>query len=237
MKGIIPCSDKKIMLILTLFINSTIVWGQLKITGTVSDTAETPLVYATVKLLTNNTVIQTTSSDSIGNFSFTGLANGDYRIEGSYIGAKGMSKVFRLNKDTSVMIVIIQSKTVLKEVKVSANKPLLERKIDRLVFNVENSIAAKGTDLSEAIALTPMLKVDDNGISIVGKRGVSVMINDRILNISGADLVNYLKSLRSDDVAKIEVITTPPSKYEAQGNSGLINIVLKKNRFWDGAEM
>ena len=135
------------------------------------------------------------------------------------------------------MIVIIQSKTVLKEVKVSANKPLLERKIDRLVFNVENSIAAKGTDLSEAIALTPMLKVDDNGISIVGKRGVSVMINDRILNISGADLVNYLKSLRSDDVAKIEVITTPPSKYEAQGNSGLINIVLKKNRFWDGAEM
>ena len=236
MKGTIPCSYKKIILILTLFINSTIVWGQLKITGTVIDTVGTPLVYATVKLLANNTAIQTTSSDSIGNFSFTGLANGEYRVEGSYIGAKEMSKVFRLNKDTSVMIVIIQSKTVLKTVKVTANKPLLERKIDRLVFNVENSIAAKGTDLSEAIALTPLVKVDDNGISIVGKSGVSVMINDRILNISGADLVNYLKSLRSDDVAKIEVITAPPSKYEAHGNSGLINIVLKKNPVlgWSG---
>ncbi|HSC37271.1 MAG TPA: outer membrane beta-barrel family protein, partial [Chitinophagaceae bacterium] len=120
-------------------------------------------------------------------------------------------------------------RAVLKEVTVTANKPLVERKIDRLVFNVENSIAAKGMDLMQALALTPMLRVDDNSISIVGKSGVSVMINGRILNLGGADLANYLRSLRSDDIAKIEVITTPPARYEAQGNSGMINIVLKKN--------
>ena len=128
-------------------------------------------------------------------------------------------------------------RAVLKEVTVTANKPLVERKIDRLVFNVENSIAAKGMDLMQALALTPMLRVDDNSISIVGKSGVSVMINGRILNLGGTDLANYLRSLRSDDIAKIEVITTPPARYEAQGNSGMINIVLKKNPAigWSGS--
>ena len=70
------------------------------------------------------------------------------------------------------------------------------------------------------------------------KSGLSVMINERMVNLSGNDLMNYLKSLRSDDIAKIEVITTPPAKYEAQGNSGIINIVLKKrikNFGWSGS--
>ncbi|WP_234034241.1 hypothetical protein [Elizabethkingia sp. M8] len=74
-----------------------------------------------------------------------------------------------------------------------------------------------------------MLSINDNSISIIGKSGVAVMINDKILNLSGTDLINYLKSLRSDDISKIEIITTPPAKYEAQGNSGMLNIILKKN--------
>ena len=84
-------------------------------------------------------------------------------------------------------------------------------------------------DAVDALATTPLVKVDDNtGVSIVGKSGVAVMINDRILNLSDAELVTYLKSLRSENIEKIEVITAPPAKYEAQGNSGLINIVLKE---------
>jgi hypothetical protein len=76
-----------------------------------------------------------------------------------------------------------------------------------------------------------MLKVDENmgTISIIGKSSVNVMINGKMLNLSGTALLNYLKSIRSENISKIEVITTPPSKYEAQGNSGLINIILKKN--------
>lgn len=233
----IPGSYKKSILILTLMMNGAIVMGQFKITGTISDTAKRPLAYATLRLLTDHTIEQTTLSDSTGHFSFAGLAVGDYRVEGSYLGAKEVSGLFSLRKDTAVVLVIRQPGTALKTVTVTGNKPLLEKKIDRMVFNVENSIAAKGTDLSEALALTPMLRVSDNGISIVGKSGVSIMINERILNIGGADLVNYLKSLRSDDVARIEVITTPPAKYEAQGNSGMINIVLKKNPAlgWSGS--
>lgn len=110
-------------------------------------------------------------------------------------------------------------------------KLLLERKADRLIFNVEASIASQGMDGAETLANVPMLKVDDNlgNISITGKSSVNVMINGRMLNLSGTALLNYLKTIRSENISKIEVITTPPAKYEAQGNSGLINIILKKN--------
>lgn len=119
----------------------------------------------------------------------------------------------------------------VEQINLLVKKKLIERKADRLIFNVEASIASQGMDATETLANVPMLKVDENmgSISITGKSSVSVMINGRMLNLSGTALLNYLKSIRSENISKIEVITTPPSKYEAQGNSGLINIILKKN--------
>ncbi|REC63272.1 TonB-dependent receptor [Chryseobacterium pennae] len=123
-----------------------------------------------------------------------------------------------------------QVKTI-ETVTVNGKKALVERKVDRLVYNIQNSMLSNGSSGIEALASTPLLKIDeDKGIiSIVGKNGVSVMVNDRMLNLSGTELTNYLKNLRSENILKIEVITTPPAKYDAQGNSGIINIVLKKN--------
>ncbi len=122
------------------------------------------------------------------------------------------------------------SEKEIQTVSLTGKKKLIERKIDRTVFNVENSIASQGMDGVEALRNTPLIKVDETtGISIIGKSGVSVMINDKIVQMSDTELLNYLKSLRSENIARIEVITTPPAKYDAQGNSGIINIVLKKN--------
>lgn len=125
----------------------------------------------------------------------------------------------------------VEKTSEIKEVVVTANrKKTFERKIDRFVFNTENSIASKGADGLDVLAATPMVKADDEGnIEIVGKSSVSVMINDKPVNLSGKDLVSYLKTIRSENIGRIEVITTPPAKYEAQGNSGIINIVLKQN--------
>ena len=119
----------------------------------------------------------------------------------------------------------------VEQINLLVKKKLIERKADRLIFNVEASIASQGMDGTETLANVPMLKVDENmgSISITGKSTVNVMINGRMLNLSGTALLNYLKSIRSENISKIEVITTPPSKYEAQGNSGIINIILKKN--------
>lgn len=126
----------------------------------------------------------------------------------------------------------------IEAVTVNGKKVLVERKMDRLVYNVQNSMLSQGSSGTEVLAGTPLLQVDENKglLSIAGKNGVSVMVNDRMLNLSGTELMNYLRNLRSENILKIEVITTPPAKYEAQGNSGIINIVLKKNQNlgWSG---
>ncbi|UKB79970.1 outer membrane beta-barrel family protein [Chryseobacterium sp. MEBOG07] len=126
----------------------------------------------------------------------------------------------------------------IEAVTVNGKKVLVERKVDRLVYNVQNSMLSQGSSGTEVLAGTPLLQVDENKglLSIAGKNGVSVMVNDRMLNLSGAELINYLRNIRSENILKIEVITTPPAKYEAQGNSGIINIVLKKNQNlgWSG---
>ena len=116
----------------------------------------------------------------------------------------------------------------LKGVTVTAKKKLFERKIDRLVFNVENNISATGLDAYELLKITPNLRVNNDVITIPGKNKLAIMINDRLVQLSNEELINYLKTISSNDIKKIEVITTPPSKYDAEGNSGLINIVLKK---------
>jgi len=127
---------------------------------------------------------------------------------------------------------------IIESISLEGKKKIIERKVDRLVYDVQNSMVSQGSSGTEVLANTPLLKVDeDKGLlSIIGKSGVSVMVNDRMLNLSGTELMNYLKNLRSENIAKIEVITTPPAKYDAQGNSGIINIVLKKNQNlgWSG---
>ncbi|MBT2562528.1 outer membrane beta-barrel family protein [Pedobacter sp. ISL-64] len=205
-------------------------FGQFNIRGQINDTTKRPIADVSLKLMRDTNVLTTTFSDMNGKFIFNAVNPGQYTIVASFIGREEIRTSLKVYGDTTISLYLQKSTDViLKGVTITANKPLLERKIDRIVFNVSNSIAAKGTDLTQALALTPMLRVDGSGISISGKSGVSIMINERIVNIGGADLVNYLKSLRSDDVEKIEVLTTPPAKYEAQGNSGMINIVLKSN--------
>ncbi len=198
-----------------------------------------PFATAILKKRGDRQILNAVQADNSGQFLLKATDKGDYLVSLSSVGMDSSTVSVSLSGMRVIQlpeITLNKKVTHLGEVTVTANKPMLERKIDRMVFNLPNSIAAKGLDLSQALALTPMLRVTDNGVSVVGKSGVSVMINDRILNISGADLINYLRSLRSDDVEKIEVITTPPAKYEAQGNSGLINIVLKKNQSlgWSG---
>lgn len=97
----------------------------------------------------------------------------------------------------------------LKGVTVTAKKKLFERKIDRLVFNVENNISATGLDAYELLKITPNLRVNNDVITIPGKNKLAIMINDRLVQLSNEELINYLKTISSNDIKKIEVITTP----------------------------
>ncbi|MDO3425948.1 outer membrane beta-barrel family protein [Chryseobacterium sp. APV1] len=116
----------------------------------------------------------------------------------------------------------------IEQIEIVTKKKLIERKIDRLVFNVENSISATGGDALDALKVTPGIRVLNDKISMIGKSGMIVMVDDKVIKLSGDDLIGFLKTIPSDNIKSIEVITVPPSKYEAQGNSGIINIKLNK---------
>lgn len=116
----------------------------------------------------------------------------------------------------------------IEMVEIIAKKKLIERKVDRLIFNVESSVSAIGGDALDALKITPGIRIQNDQISMIGKSNMAIMIDDRIIQLSGDDLINFLKTIRSDDIKSIEIITAPPSKYDAEGNSGLINFRLKK---------
>lgn len=118
----------------------------------------------------------------------------------------------------------------LNGIVVAGKAPLIERKIDRIIFNVENSISLIGGTAWDAVQKSPGVRTTgDSKIMLSGNNSAKVMLNGRMLQLSGDDLANLLKSISSADIARIEVITNPPSMYDA-GGGGLINIVNKRNR-------
>lgn len=200
------------------------------ISGILKDNADNPVTGALLTI--NNTAIVKTGTTDKNGFYTIEIPAGQYLFEISKQNTTLLLETITIKGDTIKNIILhepVSSEKKLDEITLITRKKLIERKVDRTVFNIENSISSQGTDALEALSNTPLVKVTDNSISIAGKSSVAVMINDRLLNLQGEDLQNYLRSIRSDDIAKIEVITTPPAKYTAEGQSGLINIILKKN--------
>lgn len=229
--------NRKIVFLLSL-ISSSFIFAQ-SVEGSITDKDNKP-VSETEVLITRNDIKFSAITDEKGLFRIPLKENGDYLLEIIKDGVKTSSEKITVNGNHRKDIQIKETPVVeqkIEGVSITAKKKLFERKVDRLVFNVENSVASQGIDAIEALAKTPMVKTSDDAISIAGKSNVAVMINDRLLNLNGQELINYLKTLRSDDILKIEVITTPPAKYDAEGKSGLINIILKKNANlgWNGS--
>jgi outer membrane receptor protein involved in Fe transport len=133
------------------------------------------------------------------------------------------------NNPPQVPDTVLKSKKDLKEVIVTGKKPLVTRKSDRYIINVESSYLANGNSGLDVLKKSPGIWVDPNGaIRIKGGQGVAVMINDVIQRMSAEELAEYLRSLKSEDISKIEVITNPQAEYEASGAGGIVHIVLKK---------
>ena len=174
-------------------------------------------------------------TDEQGRYVLNGLKAGSYVMNVKALGYEDHhSDRFTIDGRPATIltrdIVLVPKSIELKEVVISAQLPLFRQEIDRLIFNVGNSPASQGGDAIDALKNTPLLRVDErtNAISMIGKSNLRVMVNGRMLNLSGEELITYLRTLPADNIASIEVITTPPARYEAEGNSGLLNIVLKK---------
>ena len=201
------------------------------ITGKITDEKFAPIEFVNVVLLNSkdSSFVDGVVSDSEGRFSMpahNGIEN--FTLSISYMGYK-TTQLKIVSADLG-NIVLHQEAKSLNEVVVRGHKPIIKREIDRLVFNVNNTPYQKGNTIMDLLRMTPLLKVTDNAISIIGKSNVRVMINGKISYLDSSDIIQYLKSLQSDDVISIEVITTPPAKYEAGGNGGMINIITRNRK-------
>ncbi len=205
--------------------------AQAVLTGTVNNTSNTPVAYAIVRLQRlpghPQQVLQT---DSTGSFRFAELPTGAYVLNAAATGYQTAALHINIERDTVVSILLQPSTTRLGEVTVTAGKPAIENDPDKLVYNVASNITATGSNVLEAIAKVPGIKVNDNEISITGKGAVKVLINDRLVQLAGIDLVRYLKSMSASQISKIELIKNPSAQYDAEGNAGLINITTRQRK-------
>jgi len=218
------------ILLLFAFLFPLFLFSQNKITGQILDSENNPVEFATINLQTKDSILlKTEFSDENGKFDIE-EKQGNYLLDISYLGNPLFTQEIELNNKVDLGIIKVENSITLQEIIISKEKKLIEKKIDRLVFNVENSVAATGGDVLDILKITPRIKVQNDQISMIGKSGMAVMIDDRMTYLSGSDLANYLRTLKSDEIKSIEVITNPPAKYSAEGNSGIINIVTKKLR-------
>jgi iron complex outermembrane receptor protein len=208
-----------------------------KITGTLVTETGKPADYATVSLLKakDSTVIKSSLSNETGRYSIERVTPGTYLVKATIIGYdKSISGPVTVAANATVNIPVLKlvpATSSLKAVNVVATKPLIERKIDRTVINVENSVLAAGNSAMEILERAPGVTIDkDDNISLKGKQGVTIMLDGKLTYLSSAQLASLLRSTDGNTIQSIEIITNPSAKYDAAGNSGIINIKLKKNR-------
>ncbi len=209
-----------------------------KISGNVIDGDSKIIESSTITLLKakDSSVVKIAAANKLGHFIFENINEGKYLVSVSAVGhQKGYSEVFSVTPEKSSItlktIELLPQVKSLAAVTVSTHKPLIEQKIDRTVINVEASITNVGNTALEVLEKSPGVSVDKDGnISLKGKQGVQIYIDGRPSYLSGADLANMLRNMSASQLEQIEIMTNPPAKYDAAGNSGIINIKTKKNK-------
>ena len=211
--------------------------GSVKITVT-GETSNT-LEGATAELLRANdsVLVRTALTDKSGLAEFSGLPFNTYRLRLSHVGfSPRYSEVFTLTEtapDLTLPALSLQAsrQSSMQGVTVTAKKPFIQKLSDRIVVNVESSIVSAGSSALDVMERSPGITIDQNDVlSLRGRSGVIVMIDGKPSPLSAADLANYLRGLPANAIERIDIITNPSAKYDAAGNSGIIDIRMKKDQ-------
>jgi outer membrane receptor for ferrienterochelin and colicin len=206
-----------------------------EIQGRAIDQAHKGVDYATIsiKKTKSNQILQSTIADTGGHFKFIVKEKGDYLIKISAVGMDSLTVSLTLAEMKVVQlpdIVITPSSKQLKEVSITAQRPIIKQEIDRLVYDVQADPDNKMITALDMIGRVPLLSVDGmDRIQLRGSTKYKILINGRESAIMAQSPSDVLKSMPALNIEKIEVITTPPSKYDAEGLAGIINIITKRN--------
>ena len=208
------------------------------IKGSVVDSSGKAIFNASVSLLRakDSSLVKGVISNAQGKFEFNNLPVGNYFINATLLEHKdawsSLLSIDSIHQQINLAaLTLLRVTASLQEVTVVAKKPLFEQKIDRMIVNVASSITSAGNTALEVLERSPGVIVDqqNNTISMNGKDGVVVMINGKINRMPMTAVVQMLASMSADNIEKIELITTPPANFDAEGNAGYINILLKSN--------
>lgn len=224
----------KVFTLATLLLISSVLMGQAtKITGKIIDgDSQNPVEYATV-------MVKETATDKVKEGATTGLdgafvlntTSTDFYIEVSFIGFKSQ-KITDFDKNSNTIdlgtIALSSDSQTFDEVVVRAEKSQTEFKLDKRVFNVGKDLSSTGASALEVLNNVPSVNVNIEGeISLRGSQGVQILINGKP-SVIASEQGNALGTITADMIDRIEVITNPSAKYDAEGTSGIINIVIKK---------
>lgn len=218
-----------------LLFSFTTVFAQ-KISGKLIDASGTGQAFATVTLLSakDSALAKGAVSDDLGAFEMAGVRPGRYLVRTQLVGFQTtLSDPFDVGSaDLSLPVIVLKpSSKELQEVSIVAQKPLIEVQADKLIFNVDASPTNQGLNALELLRKSPGVSLDQNeNISLKGRQNVMVQINGKLTPITGQDLAQYLKSINSSDLEAIEIIATPGAAYDAEGNAGIINLRIKKDK-------
>jgi outer membrane beta-barrel protein/carboxypeptidase family protein len=207
-----------------------VVNAQVSIRGKVTDEKKESPGPVVVSLRQGDHLISSTITDSTGYYRFTNILKGDYKLLFKNIGYRDTMVLATINRDT-LLNLQFQHIQMLPEAVVRARKPIFKMEIDRLRFNVGETDLVFGSNIWDIIEKTPLVTASEDGtIQISGTSGAIVYMNNKRKVLAGTALKDYLSSIPADNLEAIEVITTPSSKYDAEGGAGIINIVTKKNK-------
>jgi len=205
--------------------------GQLKSAGGEA------VAFANVALFhtADSSLYKAGTSDEAGIFEMRALGAGAYFLKAIGIGFEDLRRnelVLTADQQLDLGVLTLASKTMdLAEATVTAARVLVEIKPDRTIFNVDGTINSVGSDAISLLRKAPNVTVDNNdNISVLGRSGVLLYVDGKRLPLTGADLTNYLQSLTAEQIDRIEIITNPGAKYEAEGNAGIIDIRLKRDK-------
>ncbi|TDH20669.1 TonB-dependent receptor [Segetibacter sp. 3557_3] len=210
--------------------------AQGRVTGVVKDEKGNVLPAVTVALLQlpANTEIKTVVSDKEGVYVFIAITAGKYTVSASSVGhVTASAKAFTLSADQTISVpdlILPASPKAMTDVTVQTKRPLIENKIDKMVVNVDASPSNAGATAMEVLEKSPGITVDrDGNISLKGKQGIIVLMDGKQTYLSGQDLANLLRNMPASQLDQIEIMTQPSARYDAAGNSGIINLRTKKN--------
>ncbi|HCN82501.1 MAG TPA: TonB-dependent receptor, partial [Sphingobacteriaceae bacterium] len=217
--------------------NNSLVQNRGKINGRVVDSiSRVPIAYAGVTLYQdgNDNPVNVAASDQKGNFSISNLADGNYRMVVEFLSyKKRIIDHIVIGKSTNLSlgnILLASIQTLLESVTITGKVPVIENKIDKLVYNAANDLTSQSGVATDVLKKVPQITVDiDGNVELQGSSGIRFLINGKPSSIFGSSITDALQSIPASQIKTIEVITSPGAKYDAAGTGGIINIILKNN--------